>query len=120
MLQFSGFRIKKPVLLSAAILGFVLFSVEASAQIENEKVEEIVPKNNDRVILEDHTSLQDNSNSRFAPIKSSTTTKAASTPAKKEQSAGEIISEKDPRKSESPSTLSFNIFLYIVDKFKAD
>jgi hypothetical protein len=30
------------------------------------------------------------------------------------------LQERESKKNESPSTLSFNIFLYIVDKFKQD
>lgn len=42
------------------------------------------------------------------------------TPTKKEATAPHHLQEKESKKNESPSTLSFNIFLYIVDKFKQD
>ncbi len=119
MLQSSGFRFKRPVLLSLAVLGFALISIDASAQSENEKVEDISTKNSDRVILEDHTLLHDNSTQRIVPSKPSSPVKVT-TPIKKDLNSGEGASEKEIKRSESPSTLSFNIFLYIVDKFKAD
>lgn len=118
MLKFSGFHFKKPLMLSVAILGLALITVDASAQTETEKVEENIPKVNDRVILEDHTSIQDNSSPNIAS-KPGTTVKPSAT-VKRDLPLGGVISEKDIKRNESPSTLSFNIFLYIVDKFKAD
>lgn len=120
MLKFSGFHLSKPIILSLAVLGLMLFAVDASAQSENEKVEEIYPKGNDRVILEDHTLIQDNSSQRLAPAKPNVIQKPIITTIKKDQNSGENPSDRDLKKNESPSTLSFNIFLYIVDKFKAD
>lgn len=119
MLKFSGFHFKKPALLSVAILGLALIAVDASAQTETEKVEENNPKVNDRVILEDHTSIQDNSSAIISP-KTNTITVKSPAAVKRDLPAGGVISEKDVKRNESPSTLSFNIFLYIVDKFKAD
>ncbi len=98
----------------------MFFAIDASAQSENEKIEDINPKNNDRIILEDHTVIQDNSFSKTLPSKAITTPKVTPLPPKRDLTAGESVSEKDVKKNDSPSTLSFNIFLYIVDKFKAD
>ncbi|MBN7810073.1 hypothetical protein J0A68_03840 [Algoriphagus sp. H41] len=122
MLKFSGFHFKKPVLLSAAVLGLALIAVDASAQSETEKVEENNPKGNDRVILEDNSLLQDNISSHINASKTANTVKAINTNpvVKRDLPAGGVVVDKDPKKIESPSTLSFNIFLYIVDKFKAD
>ena len=121
MLKFSGFHFKKPALLSAAILGLALIAVNASAQTESEKGEDGNAKVNDRVVLDDHTSLQDNISSQIQTTKSPASVKATTTPAvKRDLPAGGVVVDKDPKKNESPSTLSFNIFLYIVDKFKAD
>jgi hypothetical protein len=39
---------------------------------------------------------------------------------KKEVHTATHLQERESKKNESPSTLSFNIFLYIVDKFKQD
>ncbi|OOG71503.1 hypothetical protein B0E43_17245 [Algoriphagus sp. A40] len=106
-------------MLSAAILGLALFAIDASAQTETEKVEENNPKVNDRVILEDHSSIQDNSPASNLTVKPATTIKPATT-VKRDLPAGGVILEKEVKRNESPSTLSFNIFLYVVDKFKAD
>ncbi|HSF53445.1 MAG TPA: hypothetical protein VLA71_06815 [Algoriphagus sp.] len=119
MLKFSGFHFKKPALLSVAILGLALIAVDASAQTETEKVEENNPKVNDRVILEDQSSIQDNIPSSNLSAKPTNSIKPAAT-VKRDLPAGGMVSEKDIKRNESPSTLSFNIFLYIVDKFKAD
>lgn len=119
MLKFSGFHFKKPAMLSAAILGLALFAIDASAQTETEKVEENYPKVNDRVILEDHTSIQDNTPASILSAKPTSTIKPAAI-VKRDLPAGGAVSEKEVKRNESPSTLSFNIFLYVVDKFKAD
>lgn len=119
MLKFSGFHFKKPALLSVAVLGLALIAIDASAQTETEKVEENNPKVNDRVILDDPTTIQDNTPASVFSSKPNNTVKTAAT-VKRDLPAGGVISDKDVKKNESPSTLSFNIFLYIVDKFKAD
>lgn len=99
----------------------VFFTIDASAQSENEKVEELYPKTNDRVILEDHITSQDISVSRTNVAKPVSTPKVVSPiTVKKDPIIPEITSEREVKKNDSPSTLSFNIFLYIVDKFKAD
>ena len=120
MLKFSRFHFSKSLVLSLGVLGLMFFAIDASAQSENEKIEEINPKNNDRIILEDHTVIQGNSVSKTLPNKSNITQKVTPSLTKKDLAAGESFSEKDIKKNDSPSTLSFNIFLYIVDKFKAD
>jgi hypothetical protein len=120
MLKFSRFHISKPFILTLSVLALALFSVDAFAQTENEKVVEINPKNYDRVTLEDHTVIQDNLSQKTIPAKTAIIQKTPTTGLKKESANGEILSEKEVKRNESPSTLSFNIFLYIVDKFKAD
>jgi hypothetical protein len=118
MLKFAGFHFKKPALLSVAILGLALIATDASAQSEQEKTEENSPRTNERVIIEDPTSIQDNAPSSLLPVRSNQTVKSATV--KKDLPVGGIFPEKETKKNESPSTLSFNIFLYVVDKFKAD
>lgn len=121
MLKFSGFYLKKPALLSIAILGLALIAVNASAQSETEKGEERHSKVNDRVVLEDNSSLQENISSPIYTSKPGATVWAITSPVvKRELPVSVVVSEKDVKRNESPSTLSFNIFLYIVDKFKAD
>jgi hypothetical protein len=120
MLNFLEFYFNKPTIISIGVLFLTLIAVDASAQTENVKTEEINNRNTDRIILEDNTVINDNSSqSVFAP-KANVTQKALPGLTKKDLNSGDIISEKDVKKNESPSTLSFNIFLYIVDKFKAD
>ena len=118
MLKFAGFHFKKTALLSVAILGLALIATDASAQSEQEKTEENSPRVNDRVVLEDPTSIQDNAPSSHLLVRPNQTVKTATV--KRDLPAGGILPEKEPKKNESPSTLSFNIFLYVVDKFKAD
>lgn len=120
MLKFPGFHFKKPILLSAAIMGLALIAMDASAQSETDKMEENTPRVNDRVILEDHASLQDNHSSPQLLPKPSTPAKLTPQQAtvRRDLPAGGV--ENQVKKNESPSTLSFNIFLYVVDKFKAD
>lgn len=115
MLKFSGFPLNKVTLLCAAVGGFVLFTSEVKAQEENS------PKPIERPLVEDHTANQDVSTSvfpLFKPVQKSTP--ANSIGVKRDLPAGGIFNEKESKKNESPSTLSFNIFLYIVDKFKED
>ncbi len=120
MLKFSGFHFKKPAMLSVAILGLALIAVNASAQTESEKEEDHTSKVNDRVVLEDHSLLQDNFSSPVHVTKSTPAKTSSPATVKRDLPAGGVVVDKDAKKNESPSTLSFNIFLYIVDKFKAD
>jgi len=121
MFKFAEFHFRNPIILFIGVIGMMFFSLDASAQSENEKVEEIYPKTNDQVILEDHTMVQDNSLTRNTAVKPTTTPKVAVTGVvKKDPTTAEIASDQEVKKNDSPSTLSFNIFLYIVDKFKAD
>lgn len=113
MSKTNNFFLKSFGLFCLVSLGMVSFSQEALAQGEQEKVEENAPRILDRpVSVEDQTATQDLSTilgpegTRVRPI-----VKAA-TPAKKDSP------EKDTKKTDSPSTLSFNLFLYVVDKFK--
>ena len=120
MLKFSGFRLGKPLILGLGALFLMCFALDASAQSENEKVEEIYPKTNDRVVLEDHTLILDNSQSKTTLVKPNPIHKpAAAAVSKKDPVLAENATDRESKKNDAPSTLSFNIFLYIVDKFKA-
>jgi hypothetical protein len=115
MLKFSGFSVKKVTLLCAAIGGFVLFTSEAKAQEENS------PRPIEKPAVEDQTAIQDVNSPVFPLFKTSQKPASAnSIGVKRDLPAGGIFQEKESKKNESPSTLSFNIFLYIVDKFKED
>lgn len=120
MLKFSGFHFIKPTLFSIAVLGLWLIAVDASAQSETDKIEENGPKVNDRVILESNSSIQDNSSSPIHVARPSGATLKPAATVKRDLPAGGVNLDKEVKKNESPSTLSFNIFLYIVDRFKAD
>lgn len=119
MLKFSGFHFTKAAFIGLFILTFALISVDASAQSETEKMEDTYLKHHDRVSLEDYSSIQDNQSSTF-PISIPTVSPSKTSATVKRDLPAGGVSDKDIKKSESPSTLSFNIFLYIVDKFKAD
>ena len=118
MLKFSGFHFKKPALLSVAVLGLALISIDASAQSEQEKTEENLPRPSERVVIEEQPVGQENVPTSFLPSRTSQNFKAATV--KKDIPVSGVAPEKEIKKNESPSTLSFNIFLYVVDKFKAD
>lgn len=120
MLKFSGFHFKKSLVLCSGVVFFAFFATNASAQTENGKIEEINPKANDRIVLEDNTVILDNGQSLTAPVKPVPQQKLPSVVLKKEFISGEAGTDKEVKKTDTPSTLSFNIFLYIVDKFKAD
>jgi len=106
----------KVALLSMATFGYLLLPSEAWAQEENTK------KPFEKPILEEHTSLPETGT--LAPLtvqKAATVKPGLPLPLpKKETPSGAHLQEKESKKSDSPSTLSFNIFLYIVDKFKED
>lgn len=115
----KGIMSKRTGLIGLGLFGLLFISFNATAQSENEKVEENTPKLVDRPItplVDDHTSSQDNTNPFISPALKSAPAKA--NPVKRDLPAGGVLNEKDPKKTESPSTLSFNIFLYVVDKFK--
>ncbi|WP_343848501.1 hypothetical protein [Algoriphagus jejuensis] len=97
-----------------------MIAIDASAQSEAEKGEENNSKVNDRVVLEDHSFLQDNPITPAFSAKPSAASAKPTAIVKRDLPAGGVVLDKEVKKSESPSTLSFNIFLYIVDKFKAD
>jgi hypothetical protein len=119
MLKITGTLGKSIGLFGLSLAGLLFINFEASAQNENEKMEEVSPKLFDRPItpmVEDHNSLQDNTNSLFSPGLKINQNKAV--PVKRDLPAGGVLQDKDLKKTDSPSTLSFNIFLYVVDKFK--
>ncbi|WP_332912972.1 hypothetical protein [Algoriphagus boritolerans] len=107
MLKFSGFHLRKPIILSIGVLGLMFIGMDASAQSENEKVEEIYPKGNDRVILEDHTLIQDNSSLRLTPAKPNVIQKPVTTVIKRDQNSGENLSDRDLKKERISSFHTF-------------
>lgn len=120
MLKFSNFSVKKPLLLVFVLMGMALISHESSAQNENEKAEELPSTRVDRSGSEDHTASRENAPVLFNASKPSTSVQKTTTPLAKRDNTTDFPKEGETKKPESPSTLSFNIFLYIVDKFKGD
>ncbi|MCU0400450.1 MAG: hypothetical protein MUE75_05455 [Algoriphagus sp.] len=115
MSKFSGFPLNKITLLLAIVGGFLFFTSEANAQEENS------PRPTEKPLVDDQTVNQDFSTGAFPLFKpTQKTTSLNSIGPKRDLPAGGFLQEKDSKKNESPSTLSFNIFLYIVDKFKED
>jgi hypothetical protein len=115
----SGFSFKKTALLSTALAVFCFWANDASAQSDQDKVEVEYVKPLDRPIsIEENGPSLESQSIKSPVIKSSV--QSLTLPVKREATTGSM-SEKDSKKSETvPSTLSFNIFLYVVDKFKAD
>lgn len=103
-------------LLSMVAFGYLLLPSEAWAQDENTK------KPFEKPILEESSALPEVGTSTPLTIQKAATLKpGVPLPLpKKEMPSGAHLQEKESKKSDSPSTLSFNIFLYIVDKFKED
>lgn len=95
---------------------FVGLSFESKAQEENS------PRPIEKTQVEESgTTLQENISTSFPLFKPSSAKQVS--PAgqvKRELTVSGNIPEKELKKNESPSTLSFNIFLYIVDKFRED
>ena len=115
MFKVSGFALPKLPLIFILGIFAVLFSIDAYAQEEN------TPRHVDKPILEENIVVQENSQGSPTLLKPSVTKQASvANPIKKEIPSTGIIQEREMKKNESPSTLSFNIFLYIVDKFKED
>ncbi|WP_026955868.1 hypothetical protein [Algoriphagus vanfongensis] len=118
MSKISIFSFKKAGILSGVTLGLCLLAGESFAQSERDKLEPESSKTMDRVILEDQLE-QEVVIPKVLPATNKSTQKPSpipSTPIRRE-----VVLNPEGKKVEPvPSTLSFNIFLYVVDKFKAD
>lgn len=95
---------------------FAFWTTEVNAQEENS------PRPTDKPHVEESNhSPQENVQATFPFFKPSQIKQVSPiSQVKRDLPASGIIQEKEQKKNESPSTLSFNIFLYIVDKFKED
>jgi hypothetical protein len=106
----------KVALLCMASFGYLLLPSEAMAQEENTK------KPFEKPIVEDISTVSESGaaatifSQKPAVVKQSVPLPLP----KKEVHTTTHLQERESKKNESPSTLSFNIFLYIVDKFKQD
>lgn len=99
-----------------AAFGYLLLPSEAMAQEENTK------KAFEKPIVEEHNAIPEAGTAGSLSVQKPAVVKQ-SVPLplpKKEVHTTTHIQERESKKNESPSTLSFNIFLYIVDKFKQD
>jgi hypothetical protein len=110
--NFSG----KVALLCMAAFGYLLLPSEAMAQEENTK------KPFEKPIVEDISTVSESgAAATIFSQKPAVAKQSVPLPLpKKEVHTTTHIQERESKKNESPSTLSFNIFLYIVDKFKQD
>lgn len=96
--------------------GYLLLPSEAVAQEENTK------KPFEKPISDESSTLPEAGTAAPLTVQKSVSVKPGlplPLPRKEVQPATHL-QEKESKKNESPSTLSFNIFLYIVDKFKQD
>ena len=122
MPKITGTVVKSIGLFSLGFIGLLFISFDASAQSENEKMEEVTPKLVDRSatrMADDHATSLDNSNPLLSPALKANPVKATTTATvKRDLPAGGVHPDTSAKKTDSPSTLSFNIFLYVVDKFK--
>ena len=106
----------KVALLSMVSFGYLLLQSEAVAQEENTK------KPFEKPYVEEISSVPEAGAAATGAIQKPTAVKPGIPllVPKKEVTNSTHLQEKESKKNESPSTLSFNIFLYIVDKFKQD
>lgn len=120
MLKFSKFPFTKFLFLFSTVLGMALITNDSLAQSENEKVEDNVSSRSvDKPLAEETISTKESSAVVFPTVKPSTSAAKPSTTVKRDLPSGGLIKEGETKR-DSPSTLSFNLFLYIVDKFKED
>jgi len=106
---------KKTVISGITILTLCFFSVVSFAQEDMRKVDSEMLKPIDKPNLE-IVSPSKETNGQTSIVAKSLNNTSKTIPAKKE--TGIVGEGKKPESA--PSTLNFNIFLYIVDKFKAD
>jgi hypothetical protein len=112
----SRFVANKLALSCVTVLGLLLLTTEVWAQEENTR------KPVERHSVEEHNLPSEGGLSVGTAASKPAATKSLLPvlPPKKEVHTSVQLQEKESKKNESPSTLSFNIFLYIVDKFKQD
>jgi len=113
-----SFPFKKIGISALSILAFCLIAGESFAQGEQEKVDLENVKQTEKPISGEQIQNSELITPKILPSKTLTNT-SNKVAVKRDLPAGGV--DKEIKKEEvSPSTLSFNIFLYIVDKFKAD
>lgn len=113
----TDFSFRKLTIFSIAVLGLCFWAGNSMAQSEREKSEMEQEKPVDRPLVEnqsDHVDMR--TGDSVTPSAAVIVPTAKDTPLKKDPR----LSGEGKKVEPTPSTLSFNIFLYIVDKFKAD
>jgi len=114
MFKNTLFSFKKIAICCIAVLNFCLWSGDSMAQDEHEKMEE------DNVKAIDSPSGENSRISLEQPAVNTTPSSSTSTFKVASQKKDPQVSGERKKPEAMPSTMSFNIFLYIVDKFKAD
>lgn len=117
MFKKLSFPFKKLSICLIGVVGICLFAHDTFAQ-EHEKIEIEISKSVEKINLEDHTGTQESGFQKSAISKQVQQPVIKATPPQVKKDAGIIPEGKKPE--QGSSTLSFNIFLYIVDKFRAD
>ena len=116
MIENSNFPFKKMTFLSMFLLSLCFWAGDSVAQSEHEKSEMEIPKPIDKPFSENQSDVGDfQTRESIIPAAATSTSTSVPVPKKDAQTSGE-----GKKPETAPSTLSFNIFLYIVDKFKAD
>ena len=118
MILKTVFSIKNLTVFGIAAFALCFWASDAKAQSEREKseiererpiIKPLVEHQSDQVDLQLHDNI--------APATTTTAPSVKTTSPKKVEAQ---VSGEGKKVEPTPSTLSFNIFLYIVDKFKAD
>lgn len=117
MFETLSFPFKKLGICLCAVVGMCLWTEDALAQDEQEKAEIETIRNMDKPALEDQHSSHESVSPRITTSKQIQPIVKPMSVRKENLTGGE---GKKAEPSQVPSTLSFNMFLYIVDKFKAD
>ncbi len=115
MSEIVNFNFRKITVFSFAVVAFCFFSEVSFAQEDMRKVDSENLKSTDKPSQEGGVIATEQSTPNPAGNKIITTAPKV-TPVKKEQ----VLIGEGKKPEATPSTLNFNIFLYIVDKFKAD
>ncbi|SFA73328.1 hypothetical protein [Algoriphagus aquimarinus] len=117
MIASSKVSFKKIIFFGISVLGMCAYAGDTMAQSEKEKSEMDNVKPIDKPLMENHTDILNDNHLLGSPSSSGVTvTTSKISPLKKDN----LLSGEGKKAEPAPSTLSFNIFLYIVDKFKAD
>lgn len=114
MFQTANYLLENCKTFSLTMFFCLLFGFAAFAQGEKDRIMPDGPKN-----VESVQQFDSPDGSIDGVNKTSATAKTPGVPTKKENPIFKQGGEKDAKKEEI-STLSFNLFLYIVDKFKED